>query len=178
MFLTCVACAEDSSGLRLCVWARTSRPSLPSLVKTCFRLPMDGSFDHGGSRPRRVKDSRWRQCRHARRGSCRVRRGLAGDDVDDAAGQVAGVEDLVEVPHQRRGMLLAGYGDDGVAHGDRGHHERDQAEQGSTHPGRGCRWCRRIRSWQCVTLRHRRVVHHCPRTCRPSRHRQTFARRS
>ena len=52
----------------------------------------------------------------------------AGHDVDDASGQVARFEHLVEVGHRKR-VLLGRNRDDGVAHRDRRGDEADEPEQ-------------------------------------------------
>ena len=55
---------------------------------------------------------------------------MAGYEVNDASGEIAGVEDLVEIADQG-GTALTRDRDDGVADGDRGEDEREQAEKRS-----------------------------------------------
>ena len=55
-------------------------------------------------------------------------RGMAGDEIHNAAGHVAGVEQLIEIADDER-ITIRRHGDNGVADGDGRQHQRKQTEQ-------------------------------------------------
>ena len=54
--------------------------------------------------------------------------GASADDVDNSAGKIGSIEDLIEVRRDER-IDLAGYRDHRIAHGDSRKNEREEAEQ-------------------------------------------------
>ena len=121
MFLTCVARRRNSRPSAL--GQSTRRRGCPRRLEIAGRSRLDLR------RAGRVADipERVDAVVLGERLGERVR--FAGDDVDDAGGDIRRVEHLIEVGRAASGWRGRGNGDDAIAHRDRRHDQRDEGEQ-------------------------------------------------